>query len=274
MQQADASSGLLMDGAGALMAEQFCPVYQPRLALDSGMLSVLTVRGQWNHPQRGRLEEEAFIADVTSNAMSGCYLLALTQQAAVDLCAWQRADAALARLRLALPLAAEVLADLSALGRMLTCLQGQGVKAGSVIWQVSEAVVAAGEPTLLHNLNRLNLRGFAIGVVHCGRFDAQPSQFACCPLTELTLDCRFAHAEERGKHVSQLEQLQGVARQMDIGLHGDGIQSRTEWNALRAAGYSDGQGPLVGPFMTADDFLRWLRERQQRIPLPMADVAG
>jgi EAL domain-containing protein (putative c-di-GMP-specific phosphodiesterase class I) len=256
----------------ALQAGQFCATYQPQIALDNGVLTALVVRGRWNHPERGMLEQAQLMADLTVHGMVGPYLQAITQQAAAQLTSWQQTDAAMAGLKLKLFLAAELVADLAALGRLLTCLQEQGIANGSVLWQVSEAVVAAGEPLLLHNLSRLNLRGFAIGAVDCGRYHATAQQFACCPLTELTLDRQFARADERNKRLPQLEQLIAGARQMDIVVHADEISSRADWAALRQAGCSHGQGPLIGPPMVAEDFLRWLGERQMRLPLPMADI--
>lgn len=125
-------------------------------------------------------------------------------------------------------------------------IQAQDVKPGSVCWEVSEAVVAACEPELLHNIGRLSLRGYGIGAVHCGRYEAKTRDFACFPLSEISIDPMFVHeAAQRSHRRPLLDGLLAMAGKLGVPACADGIENVDDWALMREMGCSTGQGPLV-----------------------------
>jgi len=249
----------------ALEAGQFMPLYAPRVALDSGRLVGVVVQGRWVHPQRGLLVLDSVLPALAGNAhLMGSIVLAMAQQAAAHLRQWQ--EMGLSALRLSLPLPAELLLDLGELARLAAGIQAQEVKPASVCWEISEAVIARCDPDALHNLARLCLRGFGAGAVHCGRYEASVRDFACYPVTEMTIDPLFVHeAAQRSHRLPLLEGLIETADKLGVPVACDGIEHLDDWALMRALGCSVGQGPLVGCAMGAQDFLAWFRDSRQRL---------
>jgi len=246
-----------------LLRGQFLAWYKPRVALDSGRLAGVAVEARWRHPQRGLLAPHSFIDSIDTGPLASALLLALVRQAGTQLQEWQEMGLPM---RLCLPLPPQVLADVPRLNEMAATLIEAGLKAASVSWEVSEAVVAAGEPVFLHNLARLSLRGFSIGARHCGRYETGLRQYACCPLSELVLDSLFVNeASRRNNRRPLLDALLDTAAQMDVATCCDGIEQEEDWQLLRDLGCTTGQGPLIGVPMPAEAFVGWYKENRQRL---------
>lgn len=249
----------------ALAAGEFQPLYAPRVALDSGRLTGIAVQGVWHHPARGRLDLAGILPALDGDSETiGTILLALARQAAADLHGWQETGLPAIKLSIALP--GDVLDDLGTLGRLVSGIQAQDVKPGSVCWEVSEAVVAACEAEQLHNIGRLSLRGFGVGVVHCGRYEAHTRDFACFPLSEISIDPMFVHeAAQRSHRRPLLEGLVAMASKLGVPVCADGIERAEDWALMREMGCSMGQGPLIAAPMEAAEFLEWHKNSRQRL---------
>jgi EAL domain-containing protein (putative c-di-GMP-specific phosphodiesterase class I)/FixJ family two-component response regulator len=248
-----------------LIAGEFIPVYAPRVALDSGRLVGIAVQGSWRRPGHAPVDVASVLPALAGDSETiGSLLLALAKQAAADLHSWQ--DMGLSSIKLSLPLPGELLDDLGELGRLVAGIQAQDVKPGSVCWEISEAVVAACEPDPLHNIGRLSLRGYGVGVVHCGRYEARTRDFASFPLSEIAIDPLFVHEAVRRSHRRPLlEGLLAMAGKLGIPACADGIENVEDWALMRGMGCSLGQGPLVSDPMAAADFVEWYKDSRQRL---------
>lgn len=266
LEQADAAGGAsIAEIEAALAAGQFFPLYAPRVALDSGRLLGISVQGRWQHPERGQLDIAAILPALAgNNALAGSILLALVKQAAADLHGWQ--EMGLSAIKLSLPLPRELLDDLGELGRLVAGVQAHDVKPASVCWEISEAVVAECAADALHNLGRISLRGYGIGAVHCGRYEASTRDFACFPLSEITIDPLFVHeAAQRSHRRPLLGGLLAMAGKLGVPVCADGIEKVEDWALMREMGCSSGQGPLVGDPLGAGDFVAWFKDSRQRL---------
>lgn len=266
LQHADDDAALdLGEIEAALESGQFFPLYAPRVALDSGRLQGIAVNGRWRHPARGLLDIASILPALAGNSeLVGSIVLALVRQAGTDLHGWQ--EMGLSAIKLSLPLPVELLADLGELARLVSGIQAQDVKPASVCWEISEAVVAACDAEALHNIGRLSLRGFGIGAVHCGRYEASTRDFASFPLSEITIDPLFVHeAAQRSHRRPLLEGLLAMAGKMGVPVCADGIENAEDWGLMRDMGCSAGQGPLVGDPMAAAEFVSWFKDSRQRL---------
>ncbi|MCE3264962.1 MAG: two-component response regulator [Pseudoduganella sp.] len=262
------------DIQAALQAGAFIPMYVPRVELETGRLTGIAVQGAWRRSGQ-RLTALADVLPALAGASEtvGSIVLALAMQAAADFRCWKGLE--LPAVKLLLPLPDELLLDLGALGRLAANIQSQDIKPGNVCWQISEAVVAACEAEPLHNIGRLSLRGFGIGAVHCGRYEAATRDFACFPLSEITIDSMFVHeAAQRSHRRPLLERLLSMADTLGIPVCAEGIENVEDWSLMRELGCSTGQGPLVGAPMQAGDFAKWYREDSRRLSAAAPPAAG
>jgi len=248
-----------------LAAGEFIAMYAPRVALDSGRLVGVAVQGVWRHPGRSEMDAATILAALGSDTEAlGSIVLALAQQAAADLHGWL--EMGLSAIKLSIPLPGELLRDLGELGRLVGGIQAQDVKPGSVCWEISESVVAACEPDTLHNIERLSLRGFGVGAVHCGRYEAETRDFASFPLAEITIDPLFVHeAAQRSHRRPLLEGLLAMAGKLGVSTCAGGLENIDDWALMREMGCATGQGPLVASAMEAGEFVEWYKDSRQRL---------
>lgn len=253
-----------------LMAGEFLPLYAPRVALDSGRMVGIAVQGCWRRPGRSPMAVASLLPLLAGDSETiGAILLALASQAAADLHGWQ--EMGLSAIKLSIPLPAELLEDLGELGRLVAGIQAQDVKPGSVCWEISEAVVAACEPDSLHNIGRLSLRGYGIAAVNCGRYEATTREFACFPLSEISIDPLFVHEAAQRSHRRPLfEGLLAMSGKLGVPACADGIENVEDWALMREMGCSTGQGPLVAAPMEGGEFVEWYKDSRQRL----RDCAG
>jgi EAL domain-containing protein (putative c-di-GMP-specific phosphodiesterase class I)/FixJ family two-component response regulator len=262
------------DVRAALQAGEFIPLYVPRVELESGRLAGIAVQGVWRC-EGGRQLDVANVLPALAGASEtiGSIVLALAMQAAADLRNWKGLE--LPAVKLLLPLPDELLLDLGELGRLAASVQAQDIKPGNVCWQISEAVVAACEAEPLHNIGRLSLRGYGIGALHCGRYEAGMRDFACFPLSEITIDPMFVHdAAQRSHRRPLLEGLLSMADTLDIPVCADGIENVQDWTLMRELGCSTGQGAIVGPPLLAAEFAHWYGDNSQRLNGAAPPAAG
>jgi EAL domain-containing protein (putative c-di-GMP-specific phosphodiesterase class I)/CheY-like chemotaxis protein len=248
----------------ALAAGEFIPVYLPRLALDSGRLAGISMQGRWRHPRHGLSDIDGLFPALAGNSeLAGAIMRALVMQAVADLRDWQGLDLPATRLSISLP--DNLLDDLGQLGRLVAGVQAQETRPGDICWEISEAVVAACEPGALHNVARLNLRGFSIGAVHCGRYEAGIREYVCFPLSEMTIDPLFVQgAAQRSHRRPLLEAVLRMAEKLGIPACADGIAHADDWALLRELGCRTGQGPLVAGPMTGAQLIAWLKDGRMR----------
>ena len=249
----------------ALAAGEFVPLYVPRLALDSCHLAGISMRGHWRHPHRGLSGVGAVFQALADNReLAGSIMRALVTQTVADLRVMRAMD--LPAIRLSIPLPDKLVDDLGELGGLVASVQAQDLRPGDICWEVSEAVIAACEPEALHNIARLNLRGFRIGAVHCGRYEASVRDYACFPLSEITIDPLFVHEiAQRSHRRPLLDGLLDMADKLGIPACADGIAHADDWALMRELGCRAGQGPLAAGPMTAREFIAWLKEGRMRL---------
>ena len=255
----------IMEIEAGLAAGEFIALYAPRVALDSGRLVGVAVHGSWRHQRRGSLDVAAMLPALAGDSETiGSILLALATQAAEDLHGWQ--EIGMPAIKLSLPLPGDVLQDLGELGRLVSGIQAKDVKPGCVSWEISEGLVAACVPEQLHNIGRLGLRGYGVGAVHCGRYEASTRDFACFPLSEIAIDPLFVHeAAQRSHRRPLLEGLLAMAGKLGVPACADGIGNADDWALMRELGCRTGQGPLVAAPMESKAFIEWYESDRQRL---------
>jgi len=105
-----------------------------------------------------------------------------------------------------------------------------------------------------------------LGAVHCGRYEAQIRDFACFPLSEITIDPLFVHeAAQRSHRRPLLEGLLAMAGKLGVPTCADGIENVDDWALMREMGCAAGQGPLVAAAMETDEFIAWYKDSRQRL---------
>lgn len=265
MQRGFTDGGSVAEIEAALEEGELIPLYSPRVALDSGRLVGVAVQACWCYPDRSP-RDVANILPVLAGASEtiGSFILSLSNQAAADLRRWQ--EMGLSPIKLSLPLPGELLQDLAGLGRLAAGVQSQDIRPGSICWEISEAVIAACEAEALHNIGRLSLRGFGFGAVHCGRYEASTRDFACFPLSEITIDPLFVHEAARRSHRRPLiEGLLAMAGKLCVPACADGIENPEDWALMSEMGCNTGQGPLIAAPMQASEFVDWYKDSRQHL---------
>ncbi|MET0517358.1 MAG: EAL domain-containing protein [Burkholderiaceae bacterium] len=247
--------------AQALERNEFVLHYQPQVSPRDGRLIGAEALLRWQHPERGLLGPDAFIAVAERHRLMlplGAWVMRAAALQARD---WHARGVAavpiavnLSRMQFHLDgfadTVAEVLAELKLPGEWLEL-------------ELTERMLMDDVASAPATLAALRALGLTISVDDFGTGYTSLAHLTQLPLDKLKIDQSF---------VAKLPEDAGAAAitraivQMGagLGLHvsAEGVRSRAQWELLAGWGCEELQGELIGLPMAAADFEQWLRERR------------
>ena len=255
----------------ALDKKQFTLVYQPQVMMTTGRIVGAEALLRWNHPVRGQISPAQFIpiAEVTGLILPlGRFAL---EQACRDAAQWTlpcKVSVNLSVLQFSrADLAGEVESALAQSGLPGTRLELE-VTEGAFLHDMTHAA------SIMHALEAL---GITFSIDDFGTGYSSLSYLARLPFDRLKLDASFvANVESGDKERAIVATVAALARQMNLELIAEGVESLEQARILHLLGYRVAQGYWFGQPQTASELDRLLREQnsdiesEKRIAAPRA----
>ncbi len=226
--------------AGALTRGEMHVVYQPIVALDSGVAIGFEALVRWDSPTLGSISPVVFIpvAERTGDIVKiGEWVL---RTACEQLAEWRRDGAALsmsvnlAPLQLELPNLVDV---------VRSALSDHGLPASALTLEITEGVLIDAGALQAHNLQRLRELGVTISLDDFGTGYSALGYLKRFPIDQLKIDRSFVTTLEADPRDAALVQaILGLARGMDIKVVAEGIETAGQHRLLQQFGCELGQG--------------------------------
>lgn len=239
----------------ALERGEFRLRYQPAVDLATGRVFGVEALARWQHPVRGLLEPEAFIAAAEETGLIiglGAWVL---QEACRQWHAWKAAGAVVPRMsvnlsarQLAQPDIAEVVAQV---------LADTETDPSSLSLEITESTIVEDERSAIAALYALKAQGVAIGLDDFGTGYASLSLLKQLPVDVLKVDRSFvAGFGVDPKDAPIVSAIVGLARDLGLTVIAEGVEHSDQVYALRAMGCKYAQGfyfarPLPAEQVTA-----------------------
>jgi diguanylate cyclase len=215
-------------------------VFQPIVALESGRIVAYETLARWRHPELGDVGPIDFIpaAESTGDIVRiGEWMLA---QACRRLAAW-RADGHdvyvtvnLAPLQLQQPRLADV---------VLGVLADHGLPGASLALEITESALLGSDGQETDTLDRLRRAGIRIALDDFGTGYSALGYLKRFPIDILKIDRSFITGIEDQRYDAALIQaILAMAKNMDLAIVAEGIETRGQHQLLRLLGADSGQG--------------------------------
>ena len=238
----------------ALRKRQFEPWVQPIVDLSSGHCVGGEVLMRWAHPQRGIVAPGEFIEVAEQTGLiDGMSRLVMTRAA--------HRLAPLARLhrhlyfsfnltpdQLRAPLIAQTLAEL---------FNPETLPREQVLLELTEREIV--DPAVQGALAALHRGGWRIAIDDFGTGHSSLALLERLPIQRIKIDRAFVASI--GAHCASrpvLNAIIGLARELDIGLIAEGVETQDQWDYLAARGVGSAQGYLMARPMPLPAFEQWL----------------
>ncbi|HEY5309580.1 MAG TPA: EAL domain-containing protein [Casimicrobiaceae bacterium] len=197
---------------------------------------------RWHHPSRGLLAPDRFLPLAESTGLMlplGEWIL---RQACMDAAAWP------ADIRIAVNVSAVQFANGNLFELVLAALVDSGLSPLRLELEIADtSLLQKGQAEHLATVRQLKNLGVSIVLDNCGAGYSSASYLASFPFDKIKIDKSVAQGFENRRDCAALvASVLALARGLDIATAAKGIESRTQYEALLAAGVDFAQGYLFG----------------------------
>ena len=247
--------------AAGLLARQFVPFFQPKIALASGQVMGLEVFARWVHPDHGVLGADSFIG-------------AFGHAESIALLDWTMIEQAVAQCRqfheqgrpvtLSINADPATLAHPECIAQITACLQRHHMLPDYLTFELPASSVLVTDTAFLERLLRLRMLGCGLAIDDYGAGATNLQLLAQVPFSELKIDRSFVDGASKKRAVGAvLAACLALARSLDRMAVAVGVETRQDWDFLQKLGCTYAQGFYIANPMAAADFPGWLEEWEQ-----------
>ena len=240
--------------------------YQPKIDLANGTVHSVEALVRWDHPTRGLLYPDAFLALVEVSglmrAMTRLVLELALDQAAV----WQGRGQ---HLTIAVNLSASSLVDADLPEEIFALLAARGVPPAALQLEITEEFLMAHRDRARSILTRLRDGGIQISVDDFGTGYSSLSYLRDLPIDELKLDRSFVFPMvDDARAAALVASTIGLAHSLGLRMVAEGVETEVAYTELRRLGCDQAQGFWMSRPVPPAELDHWLINR------PAVDVAA
>jgi diguanylate cyclase (GGDEF)-like protein/PAS domain S-box-containing protein len=233
-------------------------VYQPIACSDQLEVKGVEALLRWSHPTRGTLAPEAFLSIAEETDLIVPIDTRVLRMACRQLATWDRAG--LPPLPVAVNVSARLMAQRDAVDRIRRTLAETGVAPQRLMLEITESVMM-GDDAVAPRIAALRAMGVRIAVDDFGTGYASLAYLQRVPVDTVKIDRSFVAGlgpEESDGHAI-IRGILALAEALRLDVVAEGVETRTQLDALRALGCECVQGHLLTRPLTPDALTDWLR---------------
>ena len=241
-------------------ADQFEPYFQPKVDLRTGRLVGAEALARWMHPEHGVVGPDEFIPHLERSGNIDDLTFRILEKSAAA-CRSFHEDGHLLTVSVNLSLVS--LDDTSLADRITRTIRQSGVEPHYLVLEITESAAMTNVAQALENLARLCMNGFALSIDDYGTGSSNMEQLTRIAFSELKIDQSFVKGfpENRALRIV-VESSIDMAHKLHVTSVAEGVESRQDWDALKAAGCIVAQGYFIAQPMEAKAFAEFAANYQ------------
>ncbi|MGC9665461.1 putative bifunctional diguanylate cyclase/phosphodiesterase [Planosporangium sp. 12N6] len=251
---------LLTDLRDAVQNRELTVVYQPKLDPATGRVAGAEALVRWHHATLGTVPPDRFIPLAEHAGLIRPLTLHVLEVALRGCAAWRRAGH---DLHVAVNLSPNSLLD-DNLPDIVARLLGQvGVPACALVLEITEVALMADPTGSVATLDRLHTLGVRLAIDDFGTGYSSLGRLRELPIHEVKIDKSFVQrigVDPRDRAVVRSAVQLGHA--LGLQVVAEGVEDAATYDQLTAEGCNLVQGYLVSRPLPAEEFARWLSDRQ------------
>jgi len=234
--------------------------FQPKVDVNTREVVGVEALVRWIHPSEGVISPGLFVPLAEDNNLIGELTLAVCKQAlrhAVEF-RQQGYDH-----NIAINISGDALNDLSWPDEMTTEIEACGLEASQITLEITESRLMEHISVALEILSRLSLKRFNLSIDDFGTGYSSMEQLQRIPFSELKIDRAFVRgASEEASARAILESSVLLAKNLDMKVVAEGVETEEDWNLVTELGCDQVQGYYIARPMPADQLYEWLAKWQ------------
>jgi predicted signal transduction protein with EAL and GGDEF domain len=237
--------------------------YQPVVELATGRVRAVEALARWDHPERGMVPPDSFIAVAESTGLISELGAQVLSRACADIAGW---NAAGRRLVCAVNASAIQLIDPAFAEHVIERVTSAGLDVKQLTIEITETAAFRDFAAVSRTLDALVARGIKVSLDDFGTGYSSLSVLQRLPVDGLKIDRSFVSGlggSDEGRIVTGVVQL-GLA--LDLHVVAEGVEAPQQLDFLRQAGCEFGQGYLWSPAVPADRLLATIADIERDLP--------
>src|SRR5882672_10748177 len=220
--------------AAGLERGEFEPFFQAKIVSNTQATSGAEAVARWRNPQHGIIRPQDFIESMEESSLIDALTEMVVKEAARNCRRWCEAGS---DITVSVNLSGKSLHDVSLADRLVKIVGEQGLEAKHLIFEVTESVATSDLGRALENLSRLRMRGFGLSIDDYGTGYSSMERLTRVPFTELKIDQSFVkNAVTQPSSRAVVESSLEMAAKLGIVAVAEGVETRSEWELVRALG--------------------------------------
>jgi len=249
----------------ALDEHQFVLHYQPRVSVATGRIRSLEALVRWRHPERGLVPPGVFIPLAERTRLIhplGRYIL---ETAAGEARRWR--EHGFGDLRIAVNLAAKQLERDGFLSEIDEVLGEAGLPVQAVEFEVTESVAMTDVTTNAARLAALKDLGATVALDDFGMGHSSLAYLRDLPVDVIKIDRTFLSGlEPDDPNRAIVGAITLLGQSLGRAVVAEGVETRAQWDAVRAIGVDEAQGFLLARPMPREAIDRLLERGDVLVP--------
>jgi EAL domain-containing protein (putative c-di-GMP-specific phosphodiesterase class I)/CheY-like chemotaxis protein len=243
--------------AAGLERGEFEPFFQAKIVSSTQATSGAEAVARWRNPKHGIVRPQDFIESMEENSLIDALTEIVVKEAARNCRRWREAGW---DITVSVNLSGKSLRDVSLADRLGKIVGAEGLEPKHLVFEVTESVATGELGRALENLSRLRMRGFGLSIDDYGTGYSSMERLTRVPFTELKIDQSFVkNAATQPSSRAVVESSLEMAQKLGIVAVAEGVETRSEWELVRALGCPLVQGYYFARPMDATEFMSWLR---------------
>ncbi|POR41082.1 EAL domain-containing protein [Methylobacterium sp. V23] len=247
----------LLNGFGQALEEvsQLHLVFQPRVALDTGLCLGAEALLRWTHPELGSVSPGEFIPLIERMALAKPTTTWVLDTALTQLASWLAEGMDLV---LSVNVSAGNLKEADFVDRVLGLLARHSVPAHHLELEVTESAVMEDAGHALEQLQRLSSAGIRLAIDDFGTGYSSLSYLQALPFDVVKIDRSFiAGCSEGARQRSLVATMITLSHDLGYRVVAEGIETQETADLILGMGCDESQGYFFGRPMQAEAFKSW-----------------
>ncbi|AYG58374.1 sensor domain-containing phosphodiesterase [Rhizobium jaguaris] len=243
----------------AVERKELSLVYQPIVRLEDAEIAGFEALMRWEHPKRGNIPPSEFIPIAEASDIIGPLGMFAMEQATNDLMAWQRQTGDLP-LFVSINLSSVQLLNNELYDDVRALLAKTHCEPNRIKLELTESQVMENPEQARLVLGKLREAGIGLALDDFGTGYSSLSYLTRFPFDTIKLDKAMVR-DESDKKAVLLRSVISMARELNMRVVAEGIESEEDALELAKMGCAYGQSFIFGPPMGSDSVIRLLKER-------------
>jgi diguanylate cyclase (GGDEF)-like protein len=244
----------------AIERDEFRWHYQPVVDLSSGAVRGVEALLRWQHPQRGLLAPDAFLDVAQRGGLMPAIGRRTLARACRKLVEWSARLPAFAGTNVAVNVSAPELRDDGLVESVRTALAESELPAWRLLLEITETSLIVEDSTVVSQLAALRAVGVPLALDDFGTGYSSLSHLRTFPVQVLKVDRSFVSVPDGGAGDARLTPgIIRLARDIDLDVVAEGIETAQQSELLRTFGAQYGQGYFSSRPLPPDRFEEWCR---------------